>query len=399
MASRARVQDKQSGETFIADREQLPLAITSGRYTFVEWIDDRVADCVVVAAKAQSAVDTAPPLPRKTRRSKASDDFGIDVVLQPRQDAERVNTLAAFDKARADYVEMFKKEPPYGRGREWMADQVIAERRGTLPSAEALEVEWADVQERLPLEAAFWKQHGTGKPIGFEHIVELTQPVTMKARKHHDLTPAERRARDLLGDIRWTREDALRSLVPAMKQLAYRGAGRKPDFSHAADVEPDDRHALLQRHLPAIQRGDLTLSAIKGMLGLSSTSKVTALQRHFAFLRAMRSEPFPAILLTTRGQRGVVVRELTQEQADVWGALVRDLVTAVDVVLPGVVAEIEHGAVSADMIAQLPLPATPCRHAPILANLSLARAGHASARAAEAALEQIVDLVLGSTAP
>jgi hypothetical protein len=399
MASRARVQDKQSGETFIADREQLPLAISSGRYEFVEWIDDRVAECVAVATGLQGAVGKAQQPPRKPKRPKAADGFCLDVVLRPREDAERVNTLAAFDKARADYVEMFKKEPPYGRGRDWMTDHVAAERRGTLPSAEALEVEWRDVQQQMPLEAAFWKQHGTGEPIGFEEIVELTQPVTVKAPKQHDLTPAEQRARDLLGDIRWTREDALRSLVPAMKQLAYRGAGRKPGFSYVANVEPDDRHALLQRHLPAIERGDLTLSAIKGMLSLSSTSKVAALQRHFAFLRAVRSEPFPATLLTTRGQRGVIVRALTKEQADVWAATVRSLVAAVDVVLPSAVAEMEKGAFNADQIAQLPLPATPCRHAPILANLTLARAGHAAARAAEGALEQIVDLVIGSTAP
>ncbi len=356
-----------------------------------EIVDERKAADNVVSAPTASS--------QSGKRASASRNAPVDDPPSRRpapRDADR-EALKAFIAARLEYFRAFDTFPPYDHGAAWMREQVRAEKRGVLPDPERTEVEWRDAQERMPAEAAFYKSYSDGTPADFETLVEITTPISVKQQPRGDaLTgPDAEAARDLLGgEIRWTREQALRSLVPAAKQLAYRGAGRKPDYSYTADTRLDDRHALLQRHLPAIERGDLSLSAIKGMLGLSSTSKVVALQRHYAFLSALASEPFPAILLATRGPRGVVTRELTSEQVDLWVAIVRNLVAAVDIVLPAAVAEMEQGAISADQIARLPLPATPCRHDPILMNLTLARAGYSAARAAEGALEQIVELVM-----
>lgn len=362
-----------------------------------EIVDERKAADNVVSAPTASS--------QSGKRASASRNAPVDDLPSSRpepRDADR-EALKAFIAARLEYFRAFDTFPPYDRGAAWMREQVRAEKRGVLPDPERTEVEWRDAQERMPAEAAFYKSYSDGTPADFETLVEITTPISVKQQPRGDaLTGPDAEAAHLLGALHFTREDALRAMLPALKKLTGRGAGRLPTFSYAMGVEDevDARHTVLDKHLPGLTRGDIPLSGLrKSMDGVGSTDARVRLLRHRAFVLAMRREHVEPYLLSTRvrGGQGGTTTTPTQRQVDLWAACVRLLLAAVDVPLPAVLTELSRAEISKDEIEALPSTTTG-QHIPLLMTWALARASDHAA-AADAAVELTLALVMGSVTP
>lgn len=362
-----------------------------------ELVDERKAD--------DNVVNVSPAPSHSGKRATASRNALVDDPPSrwpaPR-DADR-EALKAFIAARLDYFRAFDAFPPYERGAAWMREQARAEKRGVLPEPERTELEFCEAQERMPAEAAFYKSYSDGSPVDFETLVEITTPISVKQQPRGDaLTGHDAEAARFLGPLHFTREDALRAMLPALKKLTGRGAGRLPTFSYAIGVEDevDARHTVLDKHLAGLVRGDIPLSALRNSMdGVGSTDARVRLLRHRAFVLAMRCERVEPYLLSTRvrGGQGGTTTTPTQQQTDLWAACVRLLLAAVDVPLPAVLNELSRAEISGDEIEALPSTATG-QHLPLLMTWALARASD-HATAADAAVERTLALVMGSVTP
>jgi hypothetical protein len=277
-------------------------------------------------------------------------------------------------------------------------------KRRELSVEEKAALEHRDCQERMPEATAFWNHFFPDEPATFQLLADCVLPITAQPTRVQPHTEAEKRAAKLLGEFRFSREDALRALFEYLRRLVQ-GDGRPVRYSYRLGAEAADwpEHRTLERFLPQLESGEVTINMLANfVVGADAVGKTNAnvigakWLKQYAFVSALRGKVIRPIALAERsaGGRGTLKRMPTQWQADVFAAVIRMLAQATDAITRDAIQKLREGAISAETMEALP-DATPQPHDELLAAFCRARAAGRPIPDGHGVISGVLTLVMG----